>query len=251
MERPLRKAQDGHSLTEELVYVYLWKRGGKANSGDLYRETTVGYRTLAKRLQVSVSTVKRTIRSLTKKLAISPIPESYDRRSNSPMRVKVYSYTAICDRRKLVGLDTYTGTSPRGNVNLIFSAPACLFMPAEEEEDSSIPLTEIEAKIEAQFVNPFLKKLLATLEFVHDCLLKSPHRKYPDLPHLTIKEWQLLNETARLICEQFVRMLEALAKPCEPSERCELTKEFESQYEHLLAEFLRTTCANSDKPTIH
>ena len=117
----LRLAQDGHSFTEEAIYQLLWKQAGSANSNDPYRETAVGQATIGKHLRLARNTVKRNLRSLSRKLSIEPIANSYDPETSSPTKYLAYSYAAMIERRKSAGFQFYTRN--RGGVVLSDGLP--------------------------------------------------------------------------------------------------------------------------------
>jgi hypothetical protein len=118
--RLLRKAQHGHSLTEEAIYWYLWSNSGR-DPNDYRREARGGYNTIGAAIGVGPKTVKRALHSLENKHAIETIPRSWDSIMRQGTAYWVYSRRAIVERRKAAGLTHYI--RDRGGVTLCV-APA-------------------------------------------------------------------------------------------------------------------------------
>lgn len=94
--------QDGHSFGEQAVYDALWEHGKAADKES--RHITVGYRHLAELARLTVNNCKANLKSLTAKLAIE---EAASFTHSQARTYRVYSYTAIMQRRKQAGLTHY------------------------------------------------------------------------------------------------------------------------------------------------
>jgi hypothetical protein len=89
-----------------MIYQFLWRNGG-GKSNDTFCEVACGYNAIAHQLHVTDKTVKRNLRSLHQKLAIDPMPGTYDPKTETPTRYRVYSFTVILKRRKAAGFVGY------------------------------------------------------------------------------------------------------------------------------------------------
>src|SRR5262249_30184069 len=94
------QVQDGHSLGEHLVLTTLWNEAHIVE-GQLYRQITIGYRTLSGICGLTVNNCKANLKSLQAKLAIEP-ETSYS--STSATTYRVFSFADILRRREAAGL---------------------------------------------------------------------------------------------------------------------------------------------------
>ena len=95
-------AQDGHSHAEQAVYAALWDGGSPDSDGN--RTITIGFGRLSRIARLSENNCRLNARSLVRKLAIEEIGEENSRASIGKT-YRVFSYSAILQRRKAAGLE--------------------------------------------------------------------------------------------------------------------------------------------------
>jgi hypothetical protein len=122
-------AEDGHSLAEQAVYEVLWKASSPLDDGtpiddgtDADRTIRIGYHRLAQMTRLSWVSVKSNLRTLETKLAIE-VTGSENSATREGKCYRVYSRTAIVERRKKAGLEWVRRT--RG-VELLTGPTGCL-----------------------------------------------------------------------------------------------------------------------------
>ena len=98
-------AEDGHSLAEQAVYDALWNAASPLTGQEQSDRTLrIGYHRLAQITRLSWVSVKANLRSLEKKLAIEVVA-SENSAAQEGKAYRVYSRTAILERRKRAGLE--------------------------------------------------------------------------------------------------------------------------------------------------
>jgi hypothetical protein len=95
-------AQDGHSLGEQALYESLWERAQPFDKDG--RIITIGYRQMSQVARLTVNNCKANIFSLIDKLAVEEVAAFTFSQGRT---YKVFSYTAILQRRKAAGLIYY------------------------------------------------------------------------------------------------------------------------------------------------
>jgi hypothetical protein len=94
--------QEGHSHSEQAVYAALWDKGKLSPDGN--RIVTMGLGKLAQTARLSLTTCRLNVRSLVKKLAVEEI-RAEDSRAGIGKSYRIYSYSAILERRRAAGLE--------------------------------------------------------------------------------------------------------------------------------------------------
>jgi hypothetical protein len=137
--RLARVAQDGHSHAEQSVYAALWDGGSPDADGN--RTITIGLGRLSRVARLSENNCRLNARSLVRKLAIEEIGEE-NSRACIGKTYRVFSYSAILQRRKAAGLEWVLRTkgvafvTPDGNPiddsNRVVSVPHTGSIPGTE-----------------------------------------------------------------------------------------------------------------------
>lgn len=93
--------QDGHSTGEQLLYQALWRSADFET--EQTRLITIGYGGMHDLVKLDKTNCKKNILSLIQKLAVEVVGK-YSVRKNHGNTYRVYSYSAILDRRKRAGM---------------------------------------------------------------------------------------------------------------------------------------------------
>lgn len=101
--RPFDTAQQGHTLSEHLVYTAMWRLLGSQGQEPDSREGLLPMRLIATKVSLSLRNLRRVLHSLIEKLAVD-VTEYEDKTRSIPRRYRVWSPRAIVDRRRTAGL---------------------------------------------------------------------------------------------------------------------------------------------------
>lgn len=102
--RPMKRAQDAHTATEQLLYEFLWKTATQDDGTS--RMITIGLGGIMRALGLSKNGARAALRSLIKKLAIEE-RRTYRCEDHTAITYRILSYQEILRRRKEVGLIWY------------------------------------------------------------------------------------------------------------------------------------------------
>jgi hypothetical protein len=100
--RAFDAAQQGHTLSEHLVYTAMWRLLGSQNQEQESREGLLPMRLIAVKVSLSVRNLRRVLHTLVDKLAVD-VTEFEDKTKSIPRRYRVWSPRAIVDRRRAAG----------------------------------------------------------------------------------------------------------------------------------------------------
>jgi hypothetical protein len=238
-------AQDGHSLGEQALYESLWERAQPFDKDG--RIITIGYRQMSQVARMTVNNCKANIFSLIDKLAVEEVAAFTFSQGRT---YKVFSYTAILQRRKAAGLIYYvksrgvTFVDPeRGNRQIGTPEPGTpeLGIPrlgAPEEGGSGTPLSgELGAPHSDTYLNrqearnsfsnstTTVRSLLQTQlptfdnaavdQLWTDCRLQVPDVSAEEIDWLF--GWKLPESRARGIENPNGFLLRAVARSCTPA----------------------------------
>lgn len=99
--RLARLAQDGHSLGEQAVYQALWENGAVSSDGN--RIIKVGFGSLTRLARLAERNCRLNVRNLIEKLAVEEI-QAENCSAMEGKTYRVYSYSAILERRRAAGM---------------------------------------------------------------------------------------------------------------------------------------------------
>ena len=102
--RPCRLVQDGHTPSEHLVYLAMYKLAGDQDQARDSREAIIPLQAVAAKTAISLRNVRRVIRALEEKLAIE-VTEYEDKTRSIPRRYRVWGMNAILERRRGLGYE--------------------------------------------------------------------------------------------------------------------------------------------------
>lgn len=94
--------QQGHTLSEHLVYTAMWRLLGAQNQEPESREGLLPMRLIASKVSLSVRNLRRVLHSLMDKLAVE-VTEFEDKTKSIPRRYRVWSPRAVVERRRRAG----------------------------------------------------------------------------------------------------------------------------------------------------
>ena len=100
--RPFDAAQQGHTLSEHLVYTAMWRLLGSHGQDADSREGLLPMRLIAAKVSLSVRNLRRVLHSLIDKLAVD-VTEYEDKTKSIPRRYRVWAPKAVVDRRRRAG----------------------------------------------------------------------------------------------------------------------------------------------------
>lgn len=99
---PYDGAQNGHTLTEQMVYTAMWRMLGAHNQDAESREGLLPMRMVAAKSSLSLRNLRRVLHSLVEKLAVD-VTEFEDKTRSIPRRYRVWSAKAVVERRRRAG----------------------------------------------------------------------------------------------------------------------------------------------------
>jgi hypothetical protein len=102
--RRMKRAQDAHTPTEQLMYEFLWKTA--APKDDVSRMITIGLAGIMRALGLSKNGARAALRSLIKKLAVEE-QRTYRCEDHTAITYRVLSYQEILRQRKERGMTWY------------------------------------------------------------------------------------------------------------------------------------------------
>ena len=100
----MKRAQDAHTPTEQLMYEFLWKTA--APKDDVSRIITIGLAGIMRALGLSKNGARAALRSLIKKLAVEE-QRTYRCEDHTAITYRVLSYQEILRQRKERGMTWY------------------------------------------------------------------------------------------------------------------------------------------------
>jgi len=100
--RPFDAVQQGHTLSEHLVYTAMWRLLGSHGQDPDSREGLLPMRMIAAKVSLSVRNLRRVLHSLIDKLAVD-VTEYEDKTKSIPRRYRVWAPKAVVDRRRRAG----------------------------------------------------------------------------------------------------------------------------------------------------
>jgi len=121
--RPFDAVQQGHTLSEHLVYTAMWRLLGSHGQDPDSREGLLPMRLIAAKVSLSVRNLRRVLHSLIDKLAVD-VTEFEDKTKSIPRRYRVWAPKAVVDRRRRAGYthvyrsrNLITLAKPHGNLS--------------------------------------------------------------------------------------------------------------------------------------
>jgi hypothetical protein len=100
--RPFDAAQQGHTLSEHLVYTAMWRLLGSHGQDLDSREGLLPMRMIAAKVSLSVRNLRRVLHSLIEKMAVD-VTDYEDKTKSIPRRYRVWAPKAVVDRRRRAG----------------------------------------------------------------------------------------------------------------------------------------------------
>jgi hypothetical protein len=100
--RPFDAVQQGHTLSEHLVYTAMWRLLGSHGQDADSREGLLPMRMIAAKVSLSVRNLRRVLHSLIDKLAVD-VTEYEDKTKSIPRRYRVWAPKLVVDRRRRAG----------------------------------------------------------------------------------------------------------------------------------------------------
>jgi hypothetical protein len=100
--RAFDSAQQGHTLSEHLVYTAMWRLLASHGQDPDSREGLLPMRLIAAKVSLSVRNLRRVLHSLIDKLAVD-VTEFEDKTKSIPRRYRVWAPKAVVDRRRRAG----------------------------------------------------------------------------------------------------------------------------------------------------
>lgn len=128
--------QDGHSTGEQILYQALWRSAHFETEHT--RLITIGYGGMHDLVKLDKTNCKKNITSLIQKLAVDVIGK-YSVRKNQGNTYRVYSYSAILERRKCAGM-TYVVRA--NGVRFVTPSGVPLTEITKNSHTSDIPISE-------------------------------------------------------------------------------------------------------------
>src|SRR3569832_339887 len=121
--RPFDAVQQGHTLSEHLVYTAMWRLLGSHGQDPDSREGLLPMRMIAAKVSLSVRNLRRVLHSLIDKLAVD-VTEYEDKTKSIPRRYRVWAPKAVVERRRRAGYthvyrnrNLITLAKPRANLS--------------------------------------------------------------------------------------------------------------------------------------
>jgi hypothetical protein len=121
--RPFDAAQQGHTLSEQLVYTAMWRLLGSHGQDPDSREGLLPMRMIAAKVSLSIRNLRRVLHSLIEKMAVD-VTEYEDKTKSIPRRYRVWAPKAVVDRRRRAGFthvyrsrNLITLARPRANLS--------------------------------------------------------------------------------------------------------------------------------------